>query len=90
MSGKGGVLTRGLLRTGPGVSPFQQVHLHPSDVVKIGRVRKPCRSVMHNIHISETSWIMQNKPVLFGLLLVCASMRGENWCVCVCVYMTDT
>lgn len=83
MSGKGGVLTRVLLRTGPGVSPFQQVQLHPLDVVKIGRVRKLCRSVMHNIHIPETPWIMQNKPVLFDLLFVCASVRGEDWSVCV-------
>lgn len=88
MSGKGGVLTRGLLRTGPGVSPFQQVQLHLSDVVKIVCVRKLCRSVTHNIHISGTSWVMQNKPVLFDLLLVCASMRGETWWECVC--MTDT
>lgn len=59
-----------------------------SDVVKIVCVRKLCRSVTHNIHISVTSWITQNKPVLFDLLLVCASMRGETWCECVCE--TDT
>lgn len=88
MSGKGGVLTRVLLRAGPGVLPFQQVQLHLSDVVEIGRVRKLCRSVMHNIHIPGTSWKLQNKPVLFSLLLACANMRGENWCEC--VYMTDT
>lgn len=80
MSGKGGVLTRVGLRTGPGVSPFQQVHLHLLDVVETEHVRKLCRSVVHNIHIPGTPWIMQNKPVLLDLLLMCASMRGENWC----------
>lgn len=78
-----GLCWQELLRAGPAVSPFQQVQLHLSDVVKIGRVRKLCRSVTHNTHIPGTPWIMQNKPVLFDLLLVCASMRGENWCVCV-------
>lgn len=85
VSGKGGVLTGVLLRAGPGMSPFQQVHLHLSDVVKTDHVKKLCRAVRHNIHIPGTSWIMQNKPVLwlFDLLLVWASMRGESWCECV-------
>lgn len=88
MSGKGGVLTGVVLRAGPGVLPFQQVQLHLWAVVEIGRVRKLGRSVMNNIHIPGTSWKLQNKPVLFDLILVCASMRGQSWCEY--VYMTDS
>lgn len=80
---EGWCVDRSVAEDWPWCVAFQQVQLHPLDVVKIGRVRKLCRSVMHNIHIPETPWIMQNKPVLFDLLFVCASVRGEDWSVCV-------